>query len=74
MGSDLYNNLIRYFVAHLKGLRDVSPYSFTKLPLLMRHPRRKQTRYRTKPCYDITLRNGIGIRQARTISIGFSRT
>lgn len=22
MGSDLYNNLIRYFVAHLKGLRD----------------------------------------------------
>ena len=24
MGSDLYNNLIRYFVTHLKGLRDVS--------------------------------------------------
>lgn len=24
MGSDLYNNLIRYFVAHLKTLRDVS--------------------------------------------------
>lgn len=23
MGSDLYNNLIRYFVTHLKGLRDV---------------------------------------------------
>lgn len=24
MGSDLYNNLIRYFITHLKGLRDVS--------------------------------------------------
>lgn len=24
MGSDLYNNLIRYFVTHLKGLREVS--------------------------------------------------
>ena len=24
MGSDLYNHLIRYFVAHLKALRDVS--------------------------------------------------
>lgn len=24
MGSDLYNNLIRYFVTHLKSLRDVS--------------------------------------------------
>ena len=24
MGSDLYNNLIRYFVQHLKSLRDVS--------------------------------------------------
>jgi hypothetical protein len=24
MGSDLYNNLIRYFVAHLKELKDVS--------------------------------------------------
>ena len=23
MGSDLYNNLIRYFVAHLKTLRTV---------------------------------------------------
>lgn len=23
MGSDLYNNLIRYFVQHLKTLRDV---------------------------------------------------
>ena len=23
MGSDLYNNLIRYFVQHLKSLRDV---------------------------------------------------
>ena len=24
MGSDLYNNLIRYFVQHLRHLRDVS--------------------------------------------------
>jgi hypothetical protein len=24
MGSDLYNNLIKYFVAHLKELKDVS--------------------------------------------------
>ena len=24
MGADLYNNLIRYFVTHLKGLRAVS--------------------------------------------------
>lgn len=23
MGSDLYNNLIRYFVTHLKGLKEV---------------------------------------------------
>ena len=23
MGSDLYNNLIRYFVEHLRGLREV---------------------------------------------------
>lgn len=23
VGSDLYNNLIRYFVQHLKGLKDV---------------------------------------------------
>jgi hypothetical protein len=23
MGSDLYNNLIRYFITHLKSLRDV---------------------------------------------------
>jgi hypothetical protein len=27
MGSDLYNNLIRYFVTHLKILRDVSCFS-----------------------------------------------
>lgn len=24
MGSDLYNNLIKYFMGHLKGLREVS--------------------------------------------------
>lgn len=34
MGSDLYNNLIRYFVTHLKGLREVGcfMYQFHSLP------------------------------------------
>lgn len=27
MGSDLYNNLIRYFVTHLKGLREVRKFT-----------------------------------------------
>jgi hypothetical protein len=27
MGSDLYNNLIRYFITHLKELRDVRTLS-----------------------------------------------
>jgi hypothetical protein len=33
MGSDLYNNLIRYFVDHLKGLRQASPLH-TLCPLI----------------------------------------
>ncbi len=36
MGSDLYNNLIRYFVCHLKLLRDVrvAPVAST-IPLII---------------------------------------
>lgn len=31
MGSDLYNHLIRYFVAHLKELKDVSSRIFRRV-------------------------------------------
>jgi cullin 1 len=32
MGSDLYNNLTRYFSQHLRSLRDVRIYSLDVLP------------------------------------------
>jgi len=36
MGADLYNNLIRYFVTHLKGLRDVDIAFFIDVQYLRR--------------------------------------
>ena len=41
MGSDLYNNLIRYFIQHLRSLRDVRTYSLDALPGLP-HPARRR--------------------------------
>lgn len=68
MGSDLYNNLIRYFVSHLKTLREVR----TLVDLnewasgLILGNSRHRTRSRTKNYSDITLASGIGTPPART--------
>ncbi|KIM65778.1 hypothetical protein SCLCIDRAFT_1211764 [Scleroderma citrinum Foug A] len=49
MGSDLYNNLIRYFVAHLKGLREQS--DFLQDETLLRYYACEWDRYTTGANY-----------------------
>ena len=67
MGSDLYNNLIRYFVTHLKGLKEVRNFPLSNYPLLMgNHSNR--TLYKTRLSYDITLASGTDTRRERTTS------
>ncbi|KAI0042482.1 Cullin-domain-containing protein [Auriscalpium vulgare] len=49
MGSDLYNNLIRYFVSHLRGLRDQS--DTLQHELLLRYYATEWDRYTTGANY-----------------------
>ncbi|KAL4073151.1 Cullin [Scleroderma yunnanense] len=49
MGSDLYNNLIRYFVAHLKGLKEHS--DFLQDEILLRYYAGEWDRYTTGANY-----------------------
>lgn len=37
MGSDLYNNLIRYFIEHLRGLREVRMKPMLLGPVFVSH-------------------------------------
>ena len=48
MGSDLYNNLIRYFIQHLRSLRDVRIYSLDELPGSP-HPARRRAGLSRRP-------------------------
>ena len=48
MGSDLYNNLIRYFIQHLRSLRDVRIYSLDEL-LGLPHPARRRAGLSRRP-------------------------
>jgi hypothetical protein len=70
MGADLYNNLIRYFVTHLKSLREVS----TPICHYIRLTRatRKPTRSKMKPSCNTMPANGRDILLAPTTSIGYS--
>jgi len=72
MGSDLYNNLIRYFVTHLKGLREVSIDIQWIWPNAEWRLLRKPTRCKMRHYCGITLVNGRGIPLAPTISTDFS--
>lgn len=74
MGSDLYNNLIRYFVNHLKTLRTVSQHPrhscFKSVDLSASSNR---TRSRTKHCCGTMLKNGTATPRVPIISIAFLR-
>lgn len=73
MGSDLYNNLIRYFITHLKTLRDVIMNSVSSRSSI--HDAicfSNQIRFRMRRSYATTPQNGIGIQPARTTSIDYS--
>jgi hypothetical protein len=75
MGSDLYNNLIRYFIVHLKNLKDVCwllSFDLTNDQLCPLYS--DLITFKMKPCYDTTLRNGTDTRQVPTISIDCSHT
>ena len=81
MGSDLYNNLIRYFVKHLKGLRTVSTprivLATTPRNLLtwaLVSPSRHRTATKMRRYYGTTLRSGIGTRLAQITLIVSSHT
>ena len=73
MGSDLYNNLIRYFITHLKTLRDVimNPVrSRSSIHDAICFSNRTPSRMRRS--YATTLQNGIVTQPAQTISIDYS--
>ena len=81
MGSDLYNNLIRYFVNHLKGLRTVSTPRIVFATTPRNHltwapvpPSRHRTATKTRRCYGTMLRNGTDTRPVQTTLIVFLHT
>lgn len=77
MGSDLYNHLIRYFVGHLKTLREVRHlFLFFLLSRVSdpSHVRSHPTASKMRPYYGTTRRNGIGTLLVQTTSIDYSHT
>ena len=71
MGSDLYNNLIRYFVVHLKGLREVSLRRSLRSGPLTGVMARKPMVYRMKTFYGTTLESGTDTRPVLITSTVF---
>ncbi|KAG9308801.1 Cullin-domain-containing protein [Chiua virens] len=51
MGSDLYSNLIQYFVTHLKGLKEERQSDAVQDEALLRYYAAEWDRYRTGACY-----------------------
>jgi len=75
MGSDLYNNLIRYFIVHLKNLKDVGCFISYDLTNDQPYPSYSDPiASKTRPSCDTTPPNGTDIRQVPTISIDCSHT
>lgn len=74
MGSDLYNNLIRYFVAHLKELKDVSDYAVFGVRAVLIVAYRPRIPCRTRSYYVTTLPSGTGLRPARITLTAYSPT
>ncbi len=75
MGSDLYNNLIRYFVVHLKALRDVRYlHCFVVASIVDSFDTEGRGSARRQSAQVLCRPNGSDTQQERTTSTGCSPT